>query len=154
MPSAFTDLLSAFHCTFYPVQVLVVDDDVTTRAAIRRVLERQGYSVIVAEDAFDALRVLQSTHVPVDLLVTDVQMPGMRGDTLARRVRESWPDLPVLFVSGESDFATLPEQLSGLARFLAKPFLPNELIELVQHLLGLPAADAPEGLRPVAGFGN
>jgi two-component system cell cycle sensor histidine kinase/response regulator CckA len=154
MPSAFTDPFDPFQCTFYPVQVLVVDDDVTTRAAMRRVLERQGYSVIVAEDAFDALRVLQSTHVPVDLLVTDVQMPGMRGDTLARRVRESWPDLPVLFVSGEPSFATLPEQIAGQARFLEKPFLPGELIELVQSLLGLPPADAPDSMRPVAGFGN
>ncbi len=154
MPSALTNSPDPFQCTFYPVQVLVVDDDVTTRAAMRRVLEQQGYSVIVAEDAFDALRVLQSTHVPVDLLVTDVQMPGMRGDTLARRVRESWPDLPVLFVSGEPGFATLPEQIPGQVRFLEKPFLPGELIDQVQSLLGLPPVDAPDSMRPVAGFGH
>ncbi|MDZ4863398.1 MAG: response regulator [Gemmatimonadota bacterium] len=154
MPSALTSPLDPFQCTFYPVQVLVVDDDVTTRAAMRRVLEHQGYSVIVAEDAYDALRVLQSTHVPVDLLVTDVQMPGMRGDTLARRVRESCPDLPVLFVSGEPSFATLPEQITGQACFLEKPFLPGELIERVQRLLGLTPAQPTEHTQPAAGFGH
>jgi two-component system cell cycle sensor histidine kinase/response regulator CckA len=92
--------------------------------------------------------------VPVDLLVTDVQMPGMRGDTLARRVRESWPDLPVLFVSGEPGFAMLPEQIPGQVRFLEKPFLPGELIEQVQGLLGLPPVEAPDSMRPVAGFGH
>ena len=154
MPSTYPNVLDAFNCTFYPVQVLVVDDDVTTRAAMRRVLEHQGYSVIVAEDAVEALRVLQSTHVPVDLLVTDVQMPGMRGDTLALRVRESWPDLPVLFVSGEPSFASLAEQIPGQARFLEKPFLPAELIELVQGLLGLPSAETPDPLHPAVGLGS
>lgn len=141
MPASLDELINSFRCTFFPVQVLVVDDDVTSRAAMRRVLEHQGYSVIVAEDALDALRMLERTHVPVDLLVTDVQMPGMNGDALVVRVRESWPDLPVIFVSGEPRNVRLVQETGGEAQFLAKPFLPVELLEAVREALGLPAAE-------------
>ena len=139
MPSSLDDLINAFRCTFFPVQVLVVDDDVTARAAIRRVLERQGYTVIVAENGAEALRLLARTHVPVDLLVTDVQMPGIPGDQLALKVRDAWPDLPVLFVSGEPRNADLAGQVGGRASFLPKPFLPAELVGAVEAVLEPPA---------------
>jgi len=147
MSASLDELINSFRCTFFPVQVLVVDDDVTSRAAMRRVLEHQGYSVIVAEDALDALRMLERTHVPVDLLVTDVQMPGMNGDVLVARVRESWPDLPVVYVSGEPSNARLVQQTGGVVHFLAKPFLPAELLETVREALGLPLAEdtSPRG---------
>lgn len=141
MPASLDELINSFRCTFFLVQVLVVDDDVTSRAAMRRVLEHQGYTVIVAEDALDALRMLERTHVPVDLLVTDVQMPGMNGDVLVARVREAWPDLPVVFVSGEPSNARLVRETSGQVQFLAKPFLPSELLETVRHALGLSVTD-------------
>ena len=150
MSRAVDELISAFRCTFFPVQVLVVDDDVVTRASIRRVLERQGYTTIVAEDAEDALRVLEQTHVPVDLLVTDVQMPGMSGDRMAARVRESWPDLPVLFVSGDERNAALATSAGGRARFLAKPFLPVELSDAVQLVLDPLTSASPNLLDPLA----
>ena len=150
MSRAVDELISAFRCTFFPVQVLVVDDDVVTRASIRRVLERQGYTTIVAEDAEDALRVLEQTHVPVDLLVTDVQMPGMSGDRMAARVRESWPDLPVPFVSGDERNAALATSAGGRARFLAKPFLPVELSDAVQLVLDPLTSASPNLLDPLA----
>lgn len=153
MTSPLDELISAFRCTFFPVQVLVVDDDVTSRAAMRRVLEHHGYSVIVAETAADGLRLLEGTHVPVDLLVTDVQMPGMLGDALAARVRESWPEMPVLFVSGEPENARLASAAGGRARFLSKPFLPNELLGAVSEVLE-PLADEPsQFLGPLAELG-
>ncbi len=135
MANSLDQLIDAFRCTFFPVQVLVVDDDVTSRSSMRRTLEHQGYTVIVAEDGDAALRLLDRTHVPVDLLVTDVQMPGVPGDTLAAQVRESWPELPVLFVSGDPQNARLPAVLGGLSCFLAKPFLPTELLEAVASVL-------------------
>ncbi|HTS88015.1 MAG TPA: response regulator [Gemmatimonadales bacterium] len=135
MATPLEELISAFRCTFFPVQVLVVDDDVTSRAAMRRILEHEGYTVIVAEHAEDALRLLERTHVPVDLIITDVQMPGMGGDALASRVRESSPDLPVIFVSGEPRYDTLPGSVGGPARFLLKPFLPAELLAAVEGAL-------------------
>ena len=141
MPASLDELIKSFRCTFFPVQVLVVDDDVTARAAMRRVLEHHGYTVIVAEDGVDALRMLERTHVPVDLLITDVQMPGMNGDVLVARVRDAWPDLPVIYASGEPSFARLAQETTGQVAFLAKPFLPAELLETVRESLGLPAVE-------------
>jgi two-component system cell cycle sensor histidine kinase/response regulator CckA len=129
------DLASALQCTLFPVHVLVVDDDAGTRGSMQRVLERQGYQVIVASDGLEALRLLRETHVAVDLIVTDVQMPGLPGDALVSEVRRSWPDLPVLFVSGEPDYATLPGSSGGRASFLLKPFGPDELVESVRTLV-------------------
>lgn len=151
MDASLDELIAAFRCTFFPVQVLVVDDDVTARAAMRRVLERSGYTVIVAEDGEDALRMLQRTHVPVDLLITDVEMPGIQGDALATRVRGQWPDLPVLFVSGEPQNARLARETAGRVAFVSKPFLPTELLEAVQEVLELPPPAAGDLLRPAFG---
>lgn len=133
MPLA--ELATELQCTLFPVQVLLVDDDHAARSAFQRVLERQGYSVIAAADGREALQLLEGTHVPVDVLVTDVQMPGMLGDALAVEVRRAWPDLPVLFVSGEETFARLPGDAGGRARFLLKPFGPEELAGSVAALL-------------------
>lgn len=153
MADSLDELIDGFRCAFFPVQVLVVDDDVTSRAAMRRVLEQVGYTVIVAEHGADALRLLERTHVPVDLLVTDVQMPGMLGDALAARVRESWPDLPVLFASGEPRFEALSSEAGGRARFLLKPFLPTELLEAVQAVLEPPPEQPEPSLGPMAELG-
>ncbi len=154
MPSSLDELIAAFRCTFFPVQVLVVDDDVISRAAMRRLLERAGYTVIVAEEGEDALRLLERTHVPVDLLLTDVQMPRMSGETLAARVRETWPDLPVLFVSGEPENQRLADGFAGRTAFVSKPFLPAELLTAVQDVLGLPPQEEGEALRPAVGLGS
>jgi two-component system, cell cycle sensor histidine kinase and response regulator CckA len=153
MPAPLDELVHPFHCTFFPVQVLVVDDDVTSRAAMRRVLEHEGYTVIVAEHAADALRLLERTHVPVDLLVTDIQMPGMPGDVLAARVREAWPDLPVVFVSGEPRNERLIDEAGGRARFLLKPFLPVELLQAVEAVLEPPLEQPEPLLGPLAESG-
>jgi two-component system cell cycle sensor histidine kinase/response regulator CckA len=135
MSTPLDELDSEIQRTLFPVQVLVVDDDTGSRTGMQRVLERQGYTVVAAHDAEEALQILESTHIPVDLLVTDVQMPGLPGDALVARVRESWPDLPVLFVSGEPRFADLPSSAGGRARFLLKPFAPAELLEGVHAAL-------------------
>jgi two-component system cell cycle sensor histidine kinase/response regulator CckA len=153
MPAPLDDLTHPFHCAFFPVQVLVVDDDVTSRAAMRRLLEHEGYTVIVAENAADALRLLEGTHVPVDLLVTDIQMPGMPGDVLASRVRESWPDLPVVFVSGDPRNERVLTDAGGRAKFLLKPFLPLELLQSVEAVLEPPQQHPETLLGPVAELG-
>ena len=144
MTTPLDDLASALQCTLFPVQVLIVDDDPDARGAMQRVLERQGYSVVVAGGGTEALRLLEGTHVPVDLLVTDVQMPGLLGDALVVQVRQSWPDLPVLFVSGEPRFANLPDITGGRSGFLRKPFGPAELLEGVLRVLAPLAGTAAE----------
>jgi CheY-like chemotaxis protein len=143
MTTPLDDLASALQCTLFPVQVLIVDDDPGSRGAMQRVLERQGYSVVVAGSGPEALGLLEGTHVPVDLLITDVQMPGLPGDALVEQVRESWPELPVLFVSGEPAFASLPQSAGGRARFLLKPFGQEELLAGVFRLLAQASSVAP-----------
>lgn len=136
------DLATALQCTLFPVQVLVVDDDPDARGTMRRVLERQGYSVLLAASGPEALRLLHGTHLPVDLLITDVQMPVLPGDVLVQEVRRSWPELPVLYVSGEPDFANLPEATGGRSRFLRKPYGPEELLDSVLRVL-TPHSESP-----------
>lgn len=151
MTTPLDDLASALQCTLFPVQVLIVDDDPGARGAMQRVLERQGYTVVAAGSGAEALRLLEGTHVPVDLLITDVQMPGLLGDALVEQVRRSWPELPVLFVSGEPTFASLPQSAGGRARFLLKPFGHEELVEGVLRLLAPvtgPSTPAPEIPEP------
>jgi len=143
MSSPLDELASELQCTLFPLQVLVVDDDADARRGMQRVLEHLGYGVVSAASAREALAVLEYTHVPVDLLVTDVQMPGMLGDELVARVRGSWPDLPVLFVSGEPEFAGLPDSAGGRARFLLKPFAPDDLRLSIQAVLR-PGAPEPD----------
>jgi two-component system cell cycle sensor histidine kinase/response regulator CckA len=135
MPMPLDELASELQCTLFPVQVLLVDDDASARSAFQRVLEREGYSVVAAANGEEALQLLGRTHVPVDVLVTDVQMPGMLGDALVVEVRRAWPELPVLFISGEASFARLPGDAGGRSRFLLKPFGPEELAGSVASLL-------------------
>lgn len=142
-------IFEAFRCTFFPVQALVVDDDADMRRSLRRSLERVGYSVIDAATAERALELLQQTHVPVDLLVTDVEMPGLSGEALVARVRENWPSMPVVYVSGEPRFAELGVEQADITRFLAKPFTPTELLEAASAVLASPRrADESEPAGP------
>jgi CheY-like chemotaxis protein len=140
--------IDALRRSLFPVQVLLVDDDAEARDAVRRVLEHHGYTVVEAADGAAALGILERSHVPVDLLLTDVQMPGVPGDELGRRVREGCPDLPILYVSGDARFASLPASTPGPCRFLAKPFVVPELLDTLRELLGT-ADPAPDDLlRP------
>lgn len=145
--------LDALRRSLFPVQVLLVDDDGGARHALRRVLERQGYSVVEAAEGADALDLLEASHVPVDLMITDVQMPGMRGDELGQRVRARYPDLPILYISGERSFAHLGEDTSAPTHFLAKPFTAAELGDALRLLLGTIDATAEAFLRPAGESG-
>jgi two-component system cell cycle sensor histidine kinase/response regulator CckA len=114
--------------------LLVVEDEADVRALLVRALQQAGYRVYSAATANEALAVAASIAAPIDLLVTDVVMPGDSGATLARRLREQQPGLRVLFISGHLadplDLATLPG-----AQFLPKPFGLDDLLGAVGALL-------------------
>ena len=80
--------------------ILVAEDDDGTRATVARMLGHLGYSVILAPDGLQAQRLLEQHGTSVDLLLTDVIMPGLTGPALVARAREHRPSLPVLFMSG------------------------------------------------------
>jgi two-component system cell cycle sensor histidine kinase/response regulator CckA len=85
-----------------PIRVLVVDDEEPVRKFVDRVLREVGYETTVAGDGPDALQAVQRME-SIDILVTDVMMPQMTGDELARRMRHDLPGLKVLYLTGYSD---------------------------------------------------
>ena len=115
-------------------RVLVVDDAKPIRAVLRRVLENAGCDVIDAADVNTALDLLRNDHV--DLVLTDLQMPGRNGIELAQLVVRDFPGLKVIAMSGFEDtyLSQLPREL-GIAAALTKPMQPEELIGAVRAAL-------------------
>jgi two-component system cell cycle sensor histidine kinase/response regulator CckA len=114
--------------------VLVVDDEAGVRALARRILEGGGYGVVEAADGAEALELIKSS-IRIDFLIADLDMPVMRGEEMARRVRALNPDLRVLYVTAHSErlFEDRPELIDGEA-FLDKPFTVRGLLEAVSLL--------------------
>jgi CheY-like chemotaxis protein len=116
-------------------RILVVDDDPLARDYLRSVLTDAGYSATVATDGSDAL-VKWDREGPFDVLVTDLEMPLMTGDELARCIRRREPRLPVLYVTGYSDhlFEAKPALWLDEA-FLEKPCAPIAILDALSILL-------------------
>lgn len=111
--------------------VLLVEDREEVRRAIREYLLHLGYSVVVASESADALTLLRSTHV--DVLLTDVQMPGGLGTDLADAARVIQPGVRVVLMSGFAPDPALRQRMGMLdAEFLQKPFAANELVSILR----------------------
>lgn len=133
-----------------PRTILLVEDDPVVRHVVRLLLELEGDVILEAKDGDDAMTVLRAHRGPLDLLLTDVMMPGLSGAEVCERVRADRPGLPTLFISGFYPEAVFPDQrLPEGAAFLAKPFMPEELIDAVDGLLGRPLGGSRE--RPPRG---
>lgn len=117
-------------------RVLLVEDEAAVRGLARRALERSGLDVVEAGSAEEALGLLAGAPPGIDLIVTDVVMPGIEGPELVQRVRATFPHVRVVFVSGYSDrLAEVPALAGGQAHFLAKPFTPSQLRDVVARAL-------------------
>jgi PAS domain S-box-containing protein len=122
--------------------VLLAEDEPQVRDLIRTVLEQAGYVVLVAEDGEQALRQARRAS-QVDLLVSDVRMPRLGGVQLARQLRETWPEIKVLLMSGYPDIDAVNAQDSGVSDALfAKPFGTNDLLDRVRRTLDRPDDDS------------
>ncbi|OHD73935.1 MAG: hypothetical protein A2177_06535 [Spirochaetes bacterium RBG_13_68_11] len=117
--------------------VLVVEDERTVRDLAVRILADAGYRVLGAPSPQEAIRIAEETAGPLDLLLTDVVMPGgINGVDLANRLVVTRPRLEVLYMSGYTEEAAIRFGVpQGEARFLAKPFLPDDLLAKVADLL-------------------
>jgi PAS domain S-box-containing protein len=116
--------------------ILLVEDEAPVRGLALRVLEQSGYKVLEAASAKEAVRLSADEGDPIDLLVTDVVMPGVSGPELARRLAVTRPDMKVLFVSGYTDDAVVrSDWLAPNQHFLQKPFGPDTLSRKVRSML-------------------
>ncbi len=116
--------------------ILLAEDDATLRSMIKAALERHGYHVLAAGSAREALQAAELCAVPVDLLLTDLVMPGGNGTELAEQLRAGQPSVKVLFISGYegADCSSAP--------YLQKPFSPPELAAKVREVLDARRAES------------
>lgn len=121
--------------------ILVVEDNALVRSTTVDLLRAQGYQILEAASGEDALRILKDHAEPIQLLITDVVMPGMGGQEVAERVSSLRPDIAVLFVSGyTTDEIVHRGALEGDIAFLQKPYTSEVLIHKVQDVLHGPKA--------------
>lgn len=122
--------------------ILVVEDQAAVRSLVAEILVQRGYTVLQATNGVEAAELAQQRTAPIDLLVTDVVMPQLQGPELAQALRQRWPGLRVLYMSG---YSARPEILAGHdddADFLAKPFGIADLVTRITKLLARPATVA------------
>jgi PAS domain S-box-containing protein len=124
--------------------ILLVEDEPVVRKMVHEVLWMNGYTVLEAIQGDDALRLWAEHPGKIDLLLTDVMMPGMSGRELAQRVTSAQPNTKVLFMSGYTDETVLRHGVfdAGTA-FIQKPFRPGALAQKVRELLGVAAPGGP-----------
>jgi two-component system cell cycle sensor histidine kinase/response regulator CckA len=120
-------------------RILVVEDSDCLRAVAVRTLSARGYAVSEARHGKDALRVIEETAKPFDLVVTEMMMPVMSGYKLGRRLARQRPGLPVLYLSAAVNETLVPlGPASGRTQFLRKPFVPDDLVRQVTQSLRAP----------------
>ena len=119
-----------------PATILLVDDDDGVRRILRKVLEAKPYRVVESGQPRSACTTFDADPMGIDLVVTDLKMPGMSGQDVAAHIWSARPELRVLFISGYTDH-TYAEALNGArSRFLEKPFASEALLQQVAELLG------------------
>jgi CheY-like chemotaxis protein len=118
--------------------ILVVEDDQAVMRATVVILERRGYAVLTAANGDEARRLVDGRNEPLDLVLSDVVMPQLGGPELARHIAKSRPDLPVVFMTGYSDYPITSENGDNRIenrRAIMKPFHPRELLAIVREVL-------------------
>jgi DNA-binding response OmpR family regulator len=128
-----------------PETVLVVEDEESLRNLAREYLQSTGYHVLLASNGAEALAIADKQRGPIHLLLTDVVMPRLSGNTLAERVLGQRPKTRVLFMSGFTDSALVRHGItSGEVDCLLKPFTANTLLQKVREVLDRGSASAVE----------
>ena len=124
--------------------VLLVEDEAPLRDLLREALEGNGYVVLVARDGAEAIQIAAGHTGPIQMMVTDLIMPGMTGYTASETITRTRPQMKVLYISGYGDEA-ISRALGGGAAFLGKPFTCEAMLRRVREVLSAPPAPL---LRP------
>ena len=122
-----------------PATILLVDDEELLRAGVQEMLEMSGFKVITATNGHEAMACLKQTAI--DLVITDLVMPKMDGVDFVEQLRQTWPDVPVIVVSGSTRnimqrYGIESIQVPGADASLSKPFKGVDLMSQIKELLG------------------
>ena len=127
-------------------RIVVIDDDPEMRSVLEETLLSAGHDVFTADEG--RLGLAFSRTAPVDLLITDLVMPGMEGMETIRKFRREFPGVPIIAISGNPNLGNVLDTAIrlGAVKTLAKPFQGAELLELVSSVLGQPGNARQEGM--------
>jgi len=117
-----------------PKTILVVDDERGILDLVEAILSRQGYRILVADSGLKALEIYHGQHNGVDLLLTDIMMPGMSGLELGRSLKTLGPHVPILYMTGGTLEGVNSRELDGRSELVMKPFDPLLLINKVRSI--------------------
>jgi signal transduction histidine kinase/ActR/RegA family two-component response regulator len=129
-----------------PAAILYVEDDALVSLATRDLLEEAGYLIHAAPDAIRALNLLDA-HPEIELMITDIGLPGMDGHELAAEARRRRPDLKLLFVSGYDRSGAVDEPADSRTEHLGKPYSDSDLCDALRRLLTSGESDVGPGAR-------
>jgi two-component system cell cycle sensor histidine kinase/response regulator CckA len=116
--------------------ILLVEDEVRLHRSIRQILEKAGYTVLSAFHGMDAIRLLEGHEGQVQLVLTDIGLPHIRGPELISHVKQLRPNVEVLYMSGFGEDGLRPQEAAQIAdRFIQKPFRKDALLRMVQSTL-------------------
>jgi DNA-binding NtrC family response regulator len=116
------------------MKILVVDDEGVVLESCRRVLEQEGYEVILASTADKALDAVENEEL--SLLLVDIKMPERDGVYFIKKVRDKSPNIPIIVMTGYPTPETISEAaMNGAATLIAKPFTPDELLETIERVI-------------------
>ena len=118
--------------------VLVVDDETAVRRFAVRVLQRDGYQVVEATDGVEALEIIRTGGVSIDVVVSDIVMPRLNGVELMQALSEAQPHLPVILMSGYATAALSELGIVTPCSILTKPFAAERLLAEVQRCIRRP----------------
>lgn len=118
--------------------VLLLEDDPTIRRVVERILKENGYTTIVAEDGVAALEIVRDRGKEIDMLITDMVMPGMSGREVVERIRSSNPEIRALIISGYSAEANGSHGAPPEVALLDKPFTAQQLTTRIREVLDKP----------------
>lgn len=119
--------------------ILIVDDSKTVRNLVAFIMKKEGFKITMAEDGLDGLEKLYSATDPVDLVISDINMPRMDGFTFIRTVREqeAYRDLPIVVLSTEGQEKDIKLGISlGANLYMVKPAQPEKMVKNIRMLLG------------------
>jgi DNA-binding NtrC family response regulator len=131
------------------ITVLVVDDEAMLRRLLEKVLKKEGYNVHLAPSAKDALEILRDNTV--DIIISDIRMPEMDGFALLKAVKDKYPNVGIIMMTGYADAYTVKDALLlGADDYITKPFKSAEICMIVERAYWRALSNRDNQTKPVA----